>query len=364
MTEDDRSGTFKGPRKLCFSWPSKQRHLENTLKVKGNEKGQIFGTISQSWKLRWSESMIHSPTHKVTWFPNQLPVLVYHYQYLLIVVVSIPQDLQIARFVLIPSMNFRQMWVRPVIVLFWTPAVDEMASKTFSWVEVECASSRDAHCSHLTSRRLSNWKVTVPSSSLQVTSKLKSWPVHVLGSSVGQMEQSNWCRLTTAGWHSPQPQHLFCRSEWDKRSRVNFLDFAFWTWVILFGWLIHGIRSCKDPKAHFKDISESWREAGLVVSFVHCFSEVSQRESAGWDTVNLCHYFGIFRPATLVCVFVSSTEMEMAGKAAGLKSIWVVEQPPAASRGVSRSLQWGRLTLTEKLNWAMACPLMAWGHQC
>ena len=38
MTEDDRSGAFKGPRKLCFSWPSKQRHLENTLKVKGNEK--------------------------------------------------------------------------------------------------------------------------------------------------------------------------------------------------------------------------------------------------------------------------------------------------------------------------------------
>ena len=50
--------------------------------------------------------------------PKQLPVLVYHYQYLLIVVVSIPQDLQISRFVLIPSMNFRQMWVRPVIVLF------------------------------------------------------------------------------------------------------------------------------------------------------------------------------------------------------------------------------------------------------
>ena len=38
MTEDDMSGAFKGPRKLCFSWPSKQRHLENTLKVKGNEK--------------------------------------------------------------------------------------------------------------------------------------------------------------------------------------------------------------------------------------------------------------------------------------------------------------------------------------
>ena len=38
MTEDDRSGAFKGPRKLCFSWPSKQRHLENTLRVKGNEK--------------------------------------------------------------------------------------------------------------------------------------------------------------------------------------------------------------------------------------------------------------------------------------------------------------------------------------
>ena len=48
----------------------------------------------------------------------KLLVLVYHYQYLLIVVVSIPQDLQISRFVLIPSMNFRQMWVRPVIVLF------------------------------------------------------------------------------------------------------------------------------------------------------------------------------------------------------------------------------------------------------
>ena len=38
MTEIDRSGAFKGPQKLCFSWPSKQRHLENTLKVKGNEK--------------------------------------------------------------------------------------------------------------------------------------------------------------------------------------------------------------------------------------------------------------------------------------------------------------------------------------
>ena len=50
--------------------------------------------------------------------PTTAPVLVYHYQYLLIVVVSIPQDLQNSRFVLIPSMNFRQMWVRPVIVLF------------------------------------------------------------------------------------------------------------------------------------------------------------------------------------------------------------------------------------------------------
>ena len=38
MTEDDMSGAFKGPPKLCFSWPLKQRHLENTLKVKGNEK--------------------------------------------------------------------------------------------------------------------------------------------------------------------------------------------------------------------------------------------------------------------------------------------------------------------------------------
>ena len=39
--------------------------------------------------------------------PKQLPVLVYHYyQYLLIVVVSFPQDLQISRFVLISSMNF------------------------------------------------------------------------------------------------------------------------------------------------------------------------------------------------------------------------------------------------------------------
>ena len=38
MTEDDISGVFKGPRKLYSSLPSKQRHLENTLKVKGNEK--------------------------------------------------------------------------------------------------------------------------------------------------------------------------------------------------------------------------------------------------------------------------------------------------------------------------------------
>ena len=63
----------------------------------------------------------------------KLLVLVYHYQYLLIVVVVfIPQDLQISRFVLIPSMNFRQMWDRAVIVLFLMPAVDEMASNTFS----------------------------------------------------------------------------------------------------------------------------------------------------------------------------------------------------------------------------------------
>ena len=177
-----------------------------------------------------------------------------------------------------------------------------------------------------------------------------------------------WSSQIGAGWPllggiRPNP-NTFSAALNETRSRVNFLNCASWTWMILFDWLIHWIRSCKDPKAHVKDISESWREAGLVVSFVHCFSEVSQREGAAWDTVNLCHYFGIFRPATLVCVFVSSTEMGMAGKAAGLKSIRVVEQPPAASRGVSRSLQWGRLTLTEKLNWAMACPLMARGHQC
>ena len=177
-----------------------------------------------------------------------------------------------------------------------------------------------------------------------------------------------WSSQIGVGWPllggiRPNP-NTFSAALNETRSRVNFLNCASWTWMILFDWLIHWIRSCKDPKAHVKDISESWREAGLVVSFVHCFSEVSQREGAAWDTVNLCHYFGIFRPATLVCVFVSSTEMGMAGKAAGLKSIRVVEQPPAASRGVSRSLQWGRLTLTEKLNWAMACPLMARGHQC
>ena len=54
----------------------------------------------------------------------------------------------------------------------------------------------------------------------------------------------------------------------------------------------------------------------------------------------------------------------MAGKAAGLKWVSRVgEQPPAASRGVSRGLQQGRLTLAEKLDWAVACPLLARGHQ-
>ena len=89
-----------------------------------------------------------------------------------------------------------------------------------------------------------------------------------------------WSSRIGVGWPllggiRPNP-NTFSAALNETRSRVNFLDFAFWTWVILFGWLIHGIRSCKDPKAHVKDISESWREAGLVVSFVHCFSEVSQ----------------------------------------------------------------------------------------
>ena len=51
MTENDMSGTFKGPRKLCFSWPSKQRHLENTLKVKGNEKLDHVNCALCKWPI-------------------------------------------------------------------------------------------------------------------------------------------------------------------------------------------------------------------------------------------------------------------------------------------------------------------------
>ena len=146
----------------------------------------------------------------------------YHYQYLLTVVVSVPQDSQIACFISIPSLKLRQMRVRLVIVLVWMPTDDVIGSLKSPWLEVEYASSRDAHCSHLTSRRLSNWKLKVPSSSSQMTLKFKSSAVHVLGSSVGQMEQSKFCRFTTAGWHSPQPQHFFWRSEWAKGQHETF----------------------------------------------------------------------------------------------------------------------------------------------
>ena len=192
------------------------------------------------------------------------------------------------------------MRVRSEIVLFWMPAADVIGSLKSPWLEVEYASSREAHCSHLTSRRLSNWKLSVPSSSSQVTLKFKSSAVHVLGSSVGQTEQSKFCRFTTAGWHSPQPQHFLSRSGWAKGSTLQFLKSEIKTWSILSDWLI--FCCCKNPKADVETTSQVSWEDGLVVPLVYCPSEVSQIEGARWNTVDLCCYFGIFcSPATIAC---------------------------------------------------------------
>ena len=68
-------------RRMSGGQPSNQQQVQSAS-GRWTLDRQIFGTSSQSWKLRWSESMIHSPTHKATESSNQLPVLVYHYQYL------------------------------------------------------------------------------------------------------------------------------------------------------------------------------------------------------------------------------------------------------------------------------------------
>ena len=134
------------------------------------------------------------------------------------------------------------------------------------------------------------------------------------------------------------------------RQKVNIavLKSEIKTWLLLSGWLI--CCCCENPKANVKTISLiSWKY-GLVVALVHCLSEVSQREGARWNTVDLCPYFGICcSPATIATSLV--TEVGMAGKAAGGKwMLRVGEQPPATSRGVSRGLKQGGLTLAEELD--------------
>ena len=187
----------------------------------------------------------------------------------------------------------------------------------------------------------------------QCSLKFKSSAVHVVGSSVGQTEQSKFCRFTTAGWHSPQPQHFLARSGWAKGSTLQFLKSEIETWSILSDWLI--FCCCKNPKADVETISQVSWEDRLVVPLVHCPSEVSQSECARWNTVDLCRYCGICcSPATIACFPTSLSlvaEMSMAGKATPVK--WIIrvgEQPPATSRRVSRGFKQGGLTLAEELD--------------
>ena len=72
------------------------------------------------------------------------------------------------------------------------------------------------------------------------------------------------------------------------------------TWMILSDWLIYWVWCWEYPKADLKTIIQvSWEDC-LVVSLVSCFSEVSQRQGARWDTVDLRCYFGVFHLSTLV----------------------------------------------------------------
>ena len=122
--------------------------------------------------------------------------------------------------------------------------------------------------------------------------------------------------------------------------------------MILSDWQIYWVWFWEYPKADLKTTSQvSWEDC-LVVPLVSCLTKVSQRQGARWDTVHLRRYFSVCYLSTLACFATSLvTEMVMAGKAARLKWVSRVgEQPPTASRGVSRGLQQGRLTLAEKLD--------------
>ena len=123
--------------------------------------------------------------------------------------------------------------------------------------------------------------------------------------------------------------------------------------MFLSDWLIFHIRWCEDPKADLKTIIKVCWEDCLVVPLVTRFRKIFQGQGARRDIVGLCLYFSICYCPTFVCFAITllvAVEMGMAGIATGVNSIGVGEHPPTASRGVSRDIQQGRLTLAEELD--------------
>ena len=128
-----------------------------------------------------------------------------------LVVNAIPQDPQMVG--LSPGSKLKHSRVFEARCFFFLPLVNLTGTLTSSPFDVEYTSWRERDSIHLASRRSSSLKLMVPTSPSQVTSKWTSSSFQVLGSSVGQMLQSKSSRLTTNGWHSPQPQH-FSRRSW------------------------------------------------------------------------------------------------------------------------------------------------------
>ena len=122
-----------------------------------------------------------------------------------------PQDPQMVG--LSPGSKLKHSRVLEARCFFFVPVVEVTGTLTSSPLDVEYTSWRERDSSQLVSRRSSSLKLRVPTSPSQVTSKWTSSSFQVLGSSVGQMLQSKSSRLTTNGWHSPQPQHFSRRSE-------------------------------------------------------------------------------------------------------------------------------------------------------
>ena len=127
-----------------------------------------------------------------------------------LVVIVAPQDPQIVG--LSPGSKLKHRRVLAARCFFFVPVVEVTGTLTSSPLDVEYTSWRERDSSQLASRRSSSLKLRVPTSPWQVTSKWTSSSFQVLGSSVGQMLQSKSSRLTTDGWHSPQPQHFSRRS--------------------------------------------------------------------------------------------------------------------------------------------------------